>query len=141
MLNTKNTIEKGSVLVSWSISVIFGELRTTFVDILCLEKWIKNWCLSILSILDHFSVKDFNLEIFFKRDFWKNNVLWSHCVLKYFMVEFLKNGLLRFFLKFSFENSATYEYFWFFHTQSMEYGDIIDGRAEIWWRHLPNYLF
>ena len=71
LLNTKNTIEKGSVLVSWSISVIFGELRTTFVDILCLEKWIKNWCLSFLSILDHFSVKDFNLEIFFKGIFGK----------------------------------------------------------------------
>ena len=63
--NTKNTIEKGSILVSWSISVKFGELRTTFVQILCLEKWNKKWCFSILSTLDHFSVKDFDLENFF----------------------------------------------------------------------------
>ena len=34
--------------------------------------------------------------------------------MKYFTVEFLKNGLLRFFLKLSYENSATYEHFWVF---------------------------
>ena len=86
LLNTKNTIEKGSILVSWSISVKFGELRTTFVQILCLEKWNKKWYLSISSTLDHFSVKDFNLENFLSWAFWKNIVLWSHCGLKYFNI-------------------------------------------------------
>ena len=53
--------------------------------------------------------------------FWKPPILkvgplkvLKRLLLKYFTVKFLKNGLLRFFLKLSYENSATYEHFWVF---------------------------